>query len=180
MLVAVWLHGHELYAVFRQCRKLCHLHGISERALHLSPCQVDGQNKRVPHIVVQLAVQMQHAVLVFVCSLGKIEQVGRLLVENQLRVASRSGIIQFEVVYGSQLIGGYSRLSVGCRVYVEAYAERNRILVRYFVPIQGFVETYLHLVLILSLEEGMSDTGFIVCIAKRLGISLTDTVEGCC
>ena len=129
MLVAVWLHGHELHAVFRQCCKLCHLHGISECALHLSPFQVYGQNERVPHIVVQLAVQMQHAVLVFVCRHGQIAQVGRFLVENQLRVESRSGIIQFEVVHGGQLIGGYSRLSVGCRVYVEAYAERNRILV---------------------------------------------------
>lgn len=121
---------------------------------------------------------MQHAVLVFVCSLGQIAQVGRLLVENQLRVASRSGIIQFEVVNGGQLVGVNLRLV--CRVYVEAYAERNRILVRYFVPIQGFVDTYLHLILILSLEEGLSDTGSFVWLAKRLGISLTDTVEGCC
>ena len=127
MLVAVWLHGHELHAVFRQCLKLCHLHGISERALHLSPCQVYGQNERVPHIVVQLAVQVQHAVLVFVFSHGQIAQVGRLLVENQLRVASRSGIKQFEVVYGGQLIGVSLRLV--CRVYVEAYAERNRVLI---------------------------------------------------
>ena len=66
---------------------------------------------------------MQHAVLVFVFSRGEIAQVGRLLVENQLRVASRSGIKQFEVVYGSQLVVGYLRLV--CRVYVEAYAERN-------------------------------------------------------
>ena len=61
--------------------------------------------------------------------LKKIAQVGRFLVENQLRVASRSGIKQLEVVYGSQLIVGYSLLSVGCRVYVEAYAERNRVLI---------------------------------------------------
>ena len=125
VIVVLWLHGHELYAVFRQFRKLCHLHGITECALHLSPCQVYGQNERVPHIVVQLAVQMQHAVLVFVFRLCKIAQVGRFLVENQLRVASRSGIKQLEVVHGGQLIGVSLRLV--CRVYVEAYAERNGI-----------------------------------------------------
>ena len=69
---------------------------------------------------------MQHGVLVFVCSLGQIAQVGRLLVENQLRVASRSGIKQFEVVYGGQLIGVSLRL--GCRIYVEAYAESHGIV----------------------------------------------------
>ena len=125
-VVIRWLHGHELYAVFRQCRKLCHLHGISECALHLSPCQVDGQNERVPHIVVQLAVKMKHAVLVFVCRHGQIAQVGRFLVENQLQVASRSGIKQFEVVNGGQLVG--VNLRIVCRVYVEAYAERNGIV----------------------------------------------------
>ena len=68
---------------------------------------------------------MQHAVLVFVCRHGQIAQVGRLLVENQLRVASRSGIKQFEVVHGSQLVGISLRL--GCRIYVEAYAESHGI-----------------------------------------------------
>ena len=74
---------------------------------------------------------MQHAVLVFVFSLGKIAQVGRLLVENQFRVASWSGIIQFEVVNGGQLVGVNLRLV--CRVYIEAYAERNGLLFPDFV-----------------------------------------------
>ena len=126
---------------------------------------------------------MKHAVLVFVCSLGQIAQVGRLLVENQLWVASWSGIIQFEVVNGGQLVGVNLRLV--CRVYVETNAESHGIVACYFLPIRGFVETYLHLVLILSLEEGMSDTGSfvwlaIVCFGKLICIILTDAVEGCC
>ena len=69
---------------------------------------------------------MQHGVLVFVFSLGQIAQVGRFLVENQLRVASRSGIKQFEVVNGGQLIGVSLRLG---RIDVEAYAESHGIVV---------------------------------------------------
>lgn len=113
LVVVLGLHGHKLHAILRQRRKMCHLHGVSERTLHLSPRQIDGQDERVPHVVVQFAVQMQHAILVLVLCLGQIAQVGRFLVENQLRVASRSGIIQFEVVYGGQLVVGYSRFPSG-------------------------------------------------------------------
>ena len=84
-VVVVAFHGDEAYAVFCDLLQLRKLHVVTEVILHLSPCQVYGQDEGVPCVKREGALQMEHCILVFIHGLGEIAKVDVVLVEHELR-----------------------------------------------------------------------------------------------